>query len=232
MPELKAEAGGSVEVETPNGAAYFYTASSVAGAMAAADAQAWAQAQSEVRAGPQIAVAAVVGALTALATAAGAGAAIASMVQVGEGGSSAPALEIQTTNLSSVPVVLYAYTPSYSWIAKGMQPLSSGETDTFLLTNDGPFSGGQSQIILNFIVGDILVAVTFAYVTSNVAVPGRWTVQATVDGAASSFITDESTSQLYAATFEGNSPHPTFDFFMNSIETGSGQIDLTFYDHA
>lgn len=140
---------------------------------------------------------------------------------------SSAVLEIEITNYSSQPVVLFNYTPSSMNVSKIATALVQGESDIFLLTYSGSF-GTSSSILLQFMVGLIEVDITFSY--TDTGDPGRWQITASIDGdSPHKFATK---LQLFGATFQGKSGYPSFSFYTSPIETGNGQIDLVFYDLA
>lgn len=146
-------------------------------------------------------------------------------------GASTPgdALEIAISNFSSQPLVLYNYFPKSADISKLPRPLVQNDEDILLLTRTEAF-GTSSSILMQFLLGNIEVDVGFAY--TDVGTPGMWQVTVGIDGDSPlhQFPADR---QLFGATFKGSSDsYPNISLYTAPIETGSGQVDLVFYDLA
>ncbi|WP_018238435.1 hypothetical protein [Ensifer sp. BR816] len=145
------------------------------------------------------------------------------------GGGKGDSLEIEVSNFSSQPLVLYNYNPASGNVSKIVQPLSTGESDTFILDYPNDTFGTSTQIELDFMVGTIQASVTYAY--TDEGDPGRWQVSGSIDGDSGHKFAAK--LQLFGATFKANdSSNPNFSFYTSPIESGSGQMSLVFYDLA
>jgi hypothetical protein len=158
------------------------------------------------------------------ATAASAGSTLASLIAGGKGGS----LEVQICNFSSYPLVLYQIKTENGNISKTPQPLAQGEDDVFLLTHTSSFSA-SSTFQLYFFLGSISIEVRYKY--TDEGDPGRWQLHVGIDNDEVHEFPDD--LALFGATFTSDqSGTPNFSLYSVPIETGSGQIDLTFYNLA
>ncbi|MEI3853663.1 MULTISPECIES: hypothetical protein [unclassified Ensifer] len=144
------------------------------------------------------------------------------------GGASGDALQIEVTNYSSQPVVLYNYTPHSGNVSKIVGPLTQGESDIFVLDRLEDKFSTETSILLQFKVGNVDATVTYSY--TDVGDPGRWKLTVEIDGKQHTFDTE---LQLMGAVFKsGGGEYASFSLYTAPIETGSGQIDLLFYDYA
>lgn len=140
-------------------------------------------------------------------------------------------LQIDLINYSSNPVVVYNYNPSNANVTDVPTPLAPGDNDLFLLTLDEEFDTDSSLVLYLLIgsgtTGSIQTAFTYGYTDDGK--PGRWSVQANIDGAAHTF---PNNLQLFGATFTGNEGYPNFSVYTSTIETASGDLSLSVYDLA
>ncbi|ACP23690.1 hypothetical protein NGR_b22450 (plasmid) [Sinorhizobium fredii NGR234] len=145
------------------------------------------------------------------------------------GGGKGDSLEIEVSNFSSQPLVLYNYNPARGNVSKIVQPLSTGESDTFILDYPDDTFDTSTQIELDFLIGTIQASVTYKYTDSGD--PGRWQVVASIDGDGGYKF--DTKLQLFGATFRANSSsNPSFSWYTSPIESSSGQMSLAFYDLA
>jgi hypothetical protein len=135
-------------------------------------------------------------------------------------------LEIGVTNVSSSAVVLYSCSNiGKATVAKSLDPLGPGDSDTFLLRTPEAMQEGDGGLLsLAVTQGGVLIPVTLGYTLNR---GGIWTFSATVDGKQSNL---QQNLFLFAALFLADGPHPSFSFYTSGIASGSGRIGLTFYD--
>lgn len=176
-----------------------------------------------------------------------------------ENDNSKPAsLQVTITNQSSRIVALYKTKPENAVITNVVPPLASGESGVFVVTYGAGFSsvpnnnnggtkissfdlvfrvGGGNDYAGNAVTNATYVELDFTYVvpggTPSVSPPGRWTLEARIDSSQRhTYEVGENTLQLLGGSFIGNPGSPAFAFYTYSIESGSGQIDIVFYDCA
>jgi hypothetical protein len=211
-----------------NGTVTFFTDPSQAAAQVVADVSSFQSQQAQLAGGLGVAPILIAGAVGSLISASAgvtnAAVGLANLATKNAAGSDA--LEIEFSNSSSQPVVIFDYDPKNSNVTKVPEPLAAGETDIFLLTNPSGIKTG-AQIEIDFMVGPIACSVTYQYTdTGN---PGRWQVSLTIDGNSQTF---PNNLQLLGATFQGNTGFSSFSIYTSPIETSSGQMDLSIYDLA
>jgi hypothetical protein len=248
-------------VKTFNGYAW-YSASHAAASLAIADAQAWeSQMTNGATATPNSGMAPKIGAAAGVFGAAGVwgnlGVSTANLVMGTlkdntNNANKAASLQITITNNSSRTIVLYKARPANADIVNVVPPLASGESGVFVIASGKGFSstgegkskldlifrvGGGQDYLTNLVTNSTYVEFNFEYVlpdsTADVSSPGRWTLQAGIDSSDKhAYGIGMNTLQLYGGTFIGNPGSPAFSFYTYSIETGTGQIDIVFYDCA
>jgi hypothetical protein len=161
-------------------------------------------------------------------------------------------LQITITNQSTRTIALYKATPENANISNVVPPLASGESGVLVVTYGLGFSSGSetSKIDLVFRVGggndmnggavtnSAYVELNLEYILHgsekpHVSNPGRWILRAKIDSSDQhDYGVGKNTLQMYGGTFIGGAACPYFSFYTSSIETGSGQIDVVFYDCA
>lgn len=156
-----------------------------------------------------------------------------SLAQLLQGPQAQPgSLEIEVTNLSSWPVVLYdTALDGKVESAKSIDPLGTGDGDTFLLYRPDPFQSGDG-VVLRFLVGGQAPGIGVSGIETqllyHLSSQDSWNVQAIVDGQSSIV---QSATSLFAANFEPTSSlDPNFGFYTSPITTKNGRIGLTFFD--
>ncbi len=211
---------------TANGEPKYLDDATEAGLQAVKDVQKFQDAQN-LPATPEFAgvIAGLASLATAAATAAGAASDLSSLVNSGKSGS----LEILISNNCKYPLVMYQYKTNNANASKIPQPLAQGEDDVFLLTHSSSFDT-STNFQLYFFLGAISIEVRYVYTSEGD--PGRWQFHVGIDGDEVHEFPDE--LQIFGATFKPGDPstNPSFSLYSVPIETGSGQIDLTFYDLA
>lgn len=139
-------------------------------------------------------------------------------------------LQVNITNFSSLPVIVYDYNPTHADITDVPSPLAPGDNDLFVVTRSEPLDT-TSALELDLLVGSgtasIAVSLTYSY-TDN-GVPGRWAVTTSVDGGNHAF---PDNLQLFGLTFTGNAGYPSFSLYTSPIETSSGVMSIAIYDLA
>jgi hypothetical protein len=250
------------QVTTPNGTAWFSASHAAASLAIADVQAWQSEIQSGTTAMPRLGIAApVVGAAAGIFGATGVwgnlGVSVANLVMgtlsaKGNNDTKAASLQIAIANQSSSTVALYKATPENADIANVVPPLASGDSGVFVIARSGGFSGGTkgaSKLDLTFRIGggtdqggnpatnSVYAEFNFEYVkdggTPKVSSPGRWILAAGIDNSDKhDYGIGNNTLQLYGGTFIGNPGSPNFAFYTSSIETGSGQIDIVFYDCA
>ncbi|HEU5382158.1 MAG TPA: hypothetical protein VFV38_42635 [Ktedonobacteraceae bacterium] len=143
-------------------------------------------------------------------------------------------LEIEVTNLSSSVVVLYqtsTFANSKARVAKNLDPLGTGDSDTLLLNSPEPFQNSDG-ILLYFTVsqggGGIQVNLLYQLGQWNQSTGDAWTVETTVDAQASNF---QQSSALFASLFQASSSaYPSFSLCTSVVASKNGRIGLTFCD--
>lgn len=139
-------------------------------------------------------------------------------------------LQIEVTNSTAVPLVLFNYVPHYCNISGLADPLLPGQTGLVLITSTpGSTFSNSTALQLDFLIGTSAsssIQVSTTYNLTDFGTPGRWRVSATVDGTRHEFA---KVRALVGASFTGNSSFPSFSFYTSPIETRTGKIDLNFY---
>ncbi len=145
------------------------------------------------------------------------------------GGGDGDSLEIEVTNNSSQPIVLYNYNPASCNVSKVLEPIPQGESDTFLVDNSSGFEADKTEIKLQFYIGPTRLSITYKYTEEGD--PGRWKIKAQLDEQTEHDFPEY--LQLFGATFSVTSGEgKNFSFYTAPIETSTGQIYLQFYDLA
>lgn len=162
--------------------------------------------------------------------------------------------EIELSNFSSQPVVVYGVTTGRTAdrIGRLPTPLALGESDVILMVGTEGFaqrksdsSSNPTKITVQLLVG--AVPVELVYVWTDAGDPGRWVIQASANGSAQhSFSADlklvaidfDGTTTTTAATGTapgtrtGAAKQGAFRLYTMPIETGTGQIDIAIYDRS
>lgn len=148
---------------------------------------------------------------------------------------SVSSVETEVTNLSSSAVVLTTYDMNSTnrWrLAKAMDPLAPGESDSFVVTypdKDVPFG---AYFPLGLTVGNgagsVPVQVTYQFAQTDF---GPWTISYLVDGAGSWQYQALNLSGLTFQATAGTSC-PSFSLYATNIATSSGRLSVSIYDLA
>ena len=140
-------------------------------------------------------------------------------------------LEIEIKNQSSIYIAPYSYKSEVANVSGFPGPIVPGESDSFVITHTGTFSTGSTSVQLNMLVSGstptswVPLQVTFSY-TDN-STPGLWKFEVSVDGQGHTFSSDKG---IVGVQYTGNSSYPSFDLYIGAIETGGGEMMLSFFD--
>lgn len=220
-----------MSTKTTNGTINFITSSQNAGSAMLAD----MVAMEDASGGAQPEILPVIGALAAVTSSAIAAGQLGLNVANAANGSNG-ALEVELRNFGSNYIAPFAYDTDDADMSAFPGPIPPGEADNVTVTASGGFSAGDSKVKLQLLVGadqggtvGSAVEVTLEITWGEGSSPGLWKLDATVDGSEQSF---SSTKGLVGVQYTGNTGYPSFDLFFAGIETGGGQMLVTFYDQA
>lgn len=139
-------------------------------------------------------------------------------------------LEIELKNQSSIYIAPYSYKSETANVSGFPGPIVPGESDSFVITHNG-FTTGSTSVQLNMLVSgetptsSVPLQVTFSYTDGSD--PGLWKFEVSVDGKGHTFSSDKG---IVGVQYTGNSTYPSFDLYIGAIETGGGEIMLSFFD--
>lgn len=141
-------------------------------------------------------------------------------------------LEIELKNQSSIYIAPYSYKSEEANVSGFPGPIVPGESDSFVITHNG-FTTGSTSVQLNMLVSgetptsSVPLQVTFSYTDGSD--PGLWKFEVSVDGKGHTFSSDKG---IVGVQYTGNSSYPSFDLYIGAIETGGGEMMLSFFDQS
>lgn len=140
-------------------------------------------------------------------------------------------LEIEIKNQGSNYLAPYSYKSEHANVSAFPGPIVPGESDSFVITQDGAFTTGSTNVKINMLVSGntptsfVPLQISFSYTDGSS--PGLWKFEISVDGEGHKFSSEKG---IVGVQYVGNSPFPSFNLYVGSIETGGGELLVSVFD--